>query len=73
MTTESARALPVWRSILFVPALAERFVDSALRQSADALQIDLEDSIGPDDKARGRRRRPSRAASRRPASTCWYA
>ncbi|MCU0939176.1 MAG: CoA ester lyase [Burkholderiaceae bacterium] len=59
MTTESARALPVWRSILFVPALAERFVDSALRQSADALQIDLEDSIGPDDKARAREAAPA--------------
>ena len=38
MTTEPPRALlpalPVWRSILFVPALAERFVDSALRQPA---------------------------------------
>lgn len=48
------RPLPVWRSILFVPAIAERFVDSALRQPADALQIDLEDSIGPQDKERAR-------------------
>ena len=45
---------PVWRSILFVPAIAERFIDSALRQSADVLQLDLEDSIGPADKARAR-------------------
>lgn len=51
--------LPVWRSILFVPALSARFVDSALRQSADALQIDLEDSIGPDDKARARDAAPA--------------
>ena len=49
---------PVWRSILFVPAIAERFVDSALRQPADALQIDLEDSIGPQDKARARAAAP---------------
>jgi len=48
------RELPVWRSILFVPALSERFVESALRQPADALQIDLEDSVGPDDKTRAR-------------------
>jgi len=63
MTTDPAHArLPatlVWRSILFVPALAERFVESALRQPADALQIDLEDSIGPDDKARARDAAPA--------------
>jgi citrate lyase subunit beta/citryl-CoA lyase len=52
-------ALPVWRSILFVPALSDRFVDSALRQPADALQIDLEDSIGPDDKQRAREAAPA--------------
>lgn len=45
---------PVWRSILFVPAISQRFVESALRQPADALQIDLEDSIGPEDKERAR-------------------
>lgn len=52
-------AWPVWRSILFVPALSDRFVESALRQPADALQIDLEDSIGPDDKARARDAAPA--------------
>lgn len=52
-------AWPVWRSILFVPALSGRFVESALRQPADALQIDLEDSIGPDDKARARDAAPA--------------
>ncbi len=40
----------LWRSILFVPAVSDRFVESALRQPADALQIDLEDSVGPDQK-----------------------
>lgn len=51
-----ARELPVWRSILFVPAVSERFVESALKGDADALQIDLEDSVGPaqKDEARGR-------------------
>jgi citrate lyase subunit beta/citryl-CoA lyase len=55
-TNPSTSAAPAWRSILFVPATNERFVESALRQPADALQIDLEDSIGPDqkDEARGR-------------------
>ncbi len=54
--TDSPRELPVWRSILFVPAVSDRFVDSALKGDADALQIDLEDSVGPaqKDEARGR-------------------
>jgi citrate lyase subunit beta / citryl-CoA lyase len=39
-----------WRSMLFVPAVSDRFVESALRQPTDALQIDLEDSVGPDQK-----------------------
>jgi citrate lyase subunit beta/citryl-CoA lyase len=54
--TTAARELPVWRSILFVPAVSDKFVDSALRQPADVLQVDLEDSVGPDrkDEARGR-------------------
>lgn len=50
---------PVWRSILFVPATSERFVESALRQAADALQIDLEDSIPPDQKTRARELTPA--------------
>ncbi len=46
----------LWRSLLFVPATSDRFVESALRRPADVLQIDLEDSVAPDDKelARGR-------------------
>lgn len=40
----------VWRSMLFVPATSDRFVESAIRQPADALQIDLEDSVAPDQK-----------------------
>lgn len=54
--TTHVQTLPVWRSILFVPAVSERFVESAFRQPADVLQIDLEDSIGPlqKDEARAR-------------------
>lgn len=37
--------LPVWRSMLFVPALNERFIAGAPRRGADCIQIDLEDSI----------------------------
>jgi len=36
---------PVWRSALFVPANVERFVAKASQRGADALIIDLEDSI----------------------------
>lgn len=46
----------LWRSILFVPATSERFVESAMRRPADVLQIDLEDSVAPDDKAPARQR-----------------
>ena len=50
------RELPVWRSILFVPAVSDRFVESALKGDADLLQIDLEDSVAATrkDEARGR-------------------
>jgi len=46
----------VWRSMLFVPATSDRFVDSAMRQPADALQIDLEDSVAPEQKEMARQR-----------------
>jgi citrate lyase subunit beta/citryl-CoA lyase len=45
--------------MLFVPATSERFVESAMRQPADALQIDLEDSVAPDQKEAARRRVPA--------------
>lgn len=44
------RSFPVWRSALFVPANIERFVAKATGRGADALIIDLEDSIPPDQK-----------------------
>jgi citrate lyase subunit beta/citryl-CoA lyase len=46
--------ISLWRSILFVPAVSERFIESALRRPADVLQIDLEDSVSPEDKGRAR-------------------
>lgn len=52
------QSLPVWRSLLFVPATSDRFVESALRQPADALQIDLEDSVAPEHKSQARERLP---------------
>lgn len=54
--SNESRILPVWRSILFVPAVSERFVESAFRQPADLLQIDLEDSVGPAQKEEARAR-----------------
>lgn len=54
--TTHRQILPLWRSILFVPAVSDRFVESAFKQPADLLQIDLEDSVGPlqKDDARAR-------------------
>ena len=43
MTTSTK--FPVWRSALFVPANVERFVAKATERGADALIIDLEDSV----------------------------
>lgn len=45
-----------WRSMLFVPIVNDRFIQSALNQPADAIQLDLEDSIAPDQKAQARER-----------------
>ena len=38
-------ALPVWRSLLYVPAHVERFVGKAHERGADCIQLDLEDSV----------------------------
>jgi citrate lyase subunit beta/citryl-CoA lyase len=46
--------LPVWRSLLYVPVNVEKFVDKAHTRGADAIQLDLEDSVplGEKDTAR---------------------
>jgi citrate lyase subunit beta/citryl-CoA lyase len=46
--------LPVWRSLLFVPVTQERFVAGAARRGADAIILDLEDSVAPSEKERAR-------------------
>ncbi len=43
--TASARVLPVWRSMLFVPVTVDRFIEKACSIELDAVQLDLEDSI----------------------------
>ncbi len=48
------RPLPSWRSLLFVPVLAERFLAKAHTRGADAIILDLEDSIVPAQKAAAR-------------------
>ena len=45
------RQLPLWRSMLYVPGNVERFIEKAHTRGADALIIDLEDSVLPADKA----------------------
>jgi len=50
----TASTLPVWRSLLFVPVTAKRFVDGAARRGADAIILDLEDSVAASEKERAR-------------------
>jgi len=50
----SHAALPVWRSMLFVPVTVEKYVERAAERGADALILDLEDSVPPAEKPRGR-------------------
>ncbi|HEX7968072.1 MAG TPA: CoA ester lyase [Stellaceae bacterium] len=50
----SEAALPVWRSMLFVPATVEKYVARAAERGADALILDLEDSVPLAEKPRGR-------------------
>jgi citrate lyase subunit beta/citryl-CoA lyase len=53
---------PVWRSLLFVPVTQPRFVDGAARRGADAIILDLEDSVAPTEKERARTLVPQAAA-----------
>lgn len=45
-----------WRSLLFVPAINEKFIARAVTAKADAIIIDLEDSVPLDRKAEARTR-----------------
>jgi citrate lyase subunit beta/citryl-CoA lyase len=44
------RALPNWRSLLYVPASAAKFVTKAHERGADVIILDLEDGVAPDAK-----------------------
>jgi len=39
------KQLPVWRSALYVPSNVPRFIDGAHKRGADAIIVDLEDSV----------------------------
>jgi citrate lyase subunit beta/citryl-CoA lyase len=45
MSDAKDRNLPVWRSALYVPANVPRFIDGAHKRGADAIIVDLEDSV----------------------------
>jgi citrate lyase subunit beta/citryl-CoA lyase len=46
--------LPVWRSLLYVPANVEKYVANAHTRGADCIQLDLEDSVPASEKDRAR-------------------
>lgn len=54
---------PVWRSLQYVPTHVEKFVAAAHTRGADALILDLEDSVPWDEKARARSLVASAAAT----------
>lgn len=54
--------LPVWRSLLYVPANVEKFVAKAHTRGADCIQLDLEDSIPAAEKDIARRQVAGAAA-----------
>ncbi len=52
MTT--ARELPVWRSLMYVPVNVDKYVDKAHTRGADVIQLDVEDSVPPAEKDKAR-------------------
>lgn len=58
-----------WRSLLYVPANRDRFVRSAAYSTADAVILDLEDSVPADHKAAARAALPDAVATLRTGST----
>jgi citrate lyase subunit beta/citryl-CoA lyase len=49
----------LWRSLLYVPVGSKRFIDKAHTRGADAIQLDLEDSIAASQKEEARRMLPA--------------
>src|SRR6266852_5233391 len=48
------RSAAVIRSLLYVPASSERFIAKAHERGADAIILDLEDAVAPQEKERAR-------------------
>ena len=46
--------LPAWRSLMFVPVTAEKFVRTGADRGADAIILDLEDAVAPSQKDHAR-------------------
>jgi len=63
------RRLPVWRSLLFVPANVDRFVEKAHTRGADAVLLDLEDGVAASEKEHARSR-VMKAAERVSRGSC---
>jgi citrate lyase subunit beta/citryl-CoA lyase len=59
MKVEVSQAMASWRSLLFVPGDVKKFIDAAPRQGADAILIDLEDGVSPENKAAARTALPA--------------
>jgi len=53
--------LPTWRSLMFVPATKPNFIAKAHTRGADAIILDLEDSVAPNEKEVARRALPEAA------------
>ncbi len=51
---EQKTSIPIWRSMLFVPANSKRFISKAHTRGADAIVLDLEDSVPPTQKVDAR-------------------
>ncbi|SDS09056.1 HpcH/HpaI aldolase/citrate lyase family protein [Microlunatus soli] len=54
----NGRALPRWRSMLYVPMTRPDFIAKAHTRDADAIQLDLEDSVAPQEKQAARNTLP---------------
>ncbi len=57
------RELPVWRSLMYCPVNVDKYVDKAHTRGADVIQLDLEDSVPPAEKA-GARKLVEKAAAK---------
>src|SRR3954447_54938 len=55
------KPLPVWRSLLYVPANVDKYVEKAHTRGADCIQLDLEDSVPAAEKDHARTLVPAAA------------